>query len=642
MMAVYIGAAWAIFVGWFFTATASPVMMLSLLLVITILSLVIADKVGNGAYRYNLIAAVWLAPYAAITLPQLAVADHVQALAWYYVGAAAAASLIYGLIARSALRRQRQLVLAALSLHGVSALLHSTAVGDMPLGLCLAVVAIACGLIAWCEGRAKMYIAAHNVALLATWQLLQEIFGDGSACRVSSAAIGVAIAGWLINDIILRRALVRHNLSLIGSSVGMLVIAWMVSWGYALSNNAWAYLGSVALLVVSGMMVWRSHSTQRMLSAELAVYVAAVDGLYGVAIYDSAGVVPFAGYVMMAALIAAGMSFHGRLLPHRMIHHGIAQGLLVLGVLSTFEWAFTHDPRGYWGVGAIVAMAALCIAQYTIDRRRSWLEGALYAGALGGLYACVIADVGAVIPIAFYCAILGTVSIAAGMVSDMPRRRQSHYRTALIILLSGFVVSLASGLAHEVRALWGAYALLAVAGVVLAKDVLSGATKERALYMAVSAACYGIFIIDAAESMSFIVYLHLFVGAVVGASYFYQQREREIRHRAAIALLTAFVGLKALVDGGGYSMLFLLEQVVILLVGATLQSRWMMLWATVSISLAVLYFMRDNSWLVLLVIGLLLVGYAVVRSTRSSVGSSDEVEHLDVDREQGTLKHKSE
>lgn len=628
-LVIYIGAAWAILAGWFFTATASSYMMLSLLLVIAVLSLATAHRLGSGAYRYNLVAALWLAPYAAITLPQLAMGEYIQALAWYYVGVMAVMSLVYVVIARSALRQQRHLVVIALSLHGVSALLHSAAIGDTPLGFCLVVIAVACGLTAWCEGRVKPYIAAHTVALLATWQLVQETFGDAPAWRLSIAAIGVALAGWLVSDVVWRRASAEHKLSLIGSSVGMLVLAWMVSWGYALSNDAWAYLGVVALSVAAGMMGWRAYATRRILFAELAVYTATVAGLYGVAIYDSASAVPFVGYAMMAALIAASLSFNRKLSSRRIIHHGIAQGLLALGVLSTLEWAFMHDLRGYWGAGAIVAMGALCVAQYSVDRKRSWLEWALYAGAFGGIYVCVIADAGASIPIAFYCAVLGTVSAVAGVISDVSERRQSQYGIALGILLGGFAVSLASGLAHEARALWGVYALLAGAGVVLVRGWRHNATKERALYMTMSAVCYGIFIFDTAESVSFIVYAHLFVGAIIGASYFYQQRGREVRLKVALGLVTASVGLKALIEGGGYSMLFLLEQVIILLVGATLRSRWMMLWATVSTSLAVLYFMRDNSWLVLLVIGLMLVGYAIVRSTRGSATVNDKADQPD-------------
>jgi hypothetical protein len=96
-------------------------------------------------------------------------------------------------------------------------------------------------------------------------------------------------------------------------------------------------------------------------------------------------------------------------------------------------------------------------------------------------------------------------------------------------------------------------------------------------------------------------------------------RVRYGRERLVIAmsLITLSTGIYALTHGGNYQLLFLLEHLALLVAGALLSKSWAIWWGIVASALAILYFLRTYTFLLLGFLGLLLIGIVVWRLMRS-------------------------
>ena len=84
----------------------------------------------------------------------------------------------------------------------------------------------------------------------------------------------------------------------------------------------------------------------------------------------------------------------------------------------------------------------------------------------------------------------------------------------------------------------------------------------------------------------------------------------------ALSLVTGSTGIYALMGEPGYPMLFLVEHLVVLIAGAVLRKAWAMWWGVISVVLAVLYFLRDYTFLAPLFLGILLIIFVVWRLTK--------------------------
>ncbi len=85
--------------------------------------------------------------------------------------------------------------------------------------------------------------------------------------------------------------------------------------------------------------------------------------------------------------------------------------------------------------------------------------------------------------------------------------------------------------------------------------------------------------------------------------------------RVAVALgcITFTTGMYALLTGDSYTLLFLVEHIVIGVVGALVNRPWIMWWGVISVILAVLYFLRNYTAFALLFLGLLLIVFVIWR-----------------------------
>lgn len=122
----------------------------------------------------------------------------------------------------------------------------------------------------------------------------------------------------------------------------------------------------------------------------------------------------------------------------------------------------------------------------------------------------------------------------------------------------------------------------------------------------------------AAPELHDIVYGHWWA-LVLGLVAYWRRGDAGVRTRMilAAAALTLSAAGAALVHGGAYQILFLIEHVILLVVGALTRTSWVLWWGLVATVLAVLYFLRSSLFLSLLFLGLTLLGIVVWRLVRA-------------------------
>lgn len=116
-----------------------------------------------------------------------------------------------------------------------------------------------------------------------------------------------------------------------------------------------------------------------------------------------------------------------------------------------------------------------------------------------------------------------------------------------------------------------------------------------------------------------VVYGHWWA-AVIGAIAWWRIQNRQLRAIVALSLVTGSTGIYALMSEPGYPLIFLIEHLIILTVGALSRASWVMWWGLVATILAVLYFLRDYTFLAPLFLGVLLIIFVVWRLIRMGDG----------------------
>lgn len=118
------------------------------------------------------------------------------------------------------------------------------------------------------------------------------------------------------------------------------------------------------------------------------------------------------------------------------------------------------------------------------------------------------------------------------------------------------------------------------------------------------------------EDLNLVFYAHWWA-AVVGAMAWWRG-EVTVRLKVAAGFVTASTGIFALYEGGVYQLLFLAEHVALLIAGAMLQKRWAIWWGLIAAILAVLYFLREVTFLAFAFLGVVIVAIVVWRLTKIS------------------------
>jgi hypothetical protein len=77
-------------------------------------------------------------------------------------------------------------------------------------------------------------------------------------------------------------------------------------------------------------------------------------------------------------------------------------------------------------------------------------------------------------------------------------------------------------------------------------------------------------------------------------------------------------GLSALGEPDKYQLIFLIEHVALLVIGGMLNYRLAVLWGSSGVALAVLYWLKDQTYILLGLLGLGLIGLAIWRLLKGS------------------------
>jgi hypothetical protein len=112
--------------------------------------------------------------------------------------------------------------------------------------------------------------------------------------------------------------------------------------------------------------------------------------------------------------------------------------------------------------------------------------------------------------------------------------------------------------------------------------------------------------------LNVVLYAHWWAVVIALVALVRQAYGRE-RWIIAVALMTLSSGMYALMNGGNYQLLFLIEHLGLLVAGALLSKSWAIWWGISASALAVLYFLRGYTFLLLGFLGMLLIGIVVWR-----------------------------
>jgi hypothetical protein len=118
------------------------------------------------------------------------------------------------------------------------------------------------------------------------------------------------------------------------------------------------------------------------------------------------------------------------------------------------------------------------------------------------------------------------------------------------------------------------------------------------------------------EDLNVVFYAHWWA-VVIGSTAFWRDN-RVTRLIVAMGIVTAISGIYALNEGGSYALLFLVEHLGLLVIGAIRGKSWAIWWGLVAAVLAVLYFLRDITFLAFGFLGLVIVGIVVWRLLKAA------------------------
>lgn len=168
---------------------------------------------------------------------------------------------------------------------------------------------------------------------------------------------------------------------------------------------------------------------------------------------------------------------------------------------------------------------------------------------------------------------------------------------------------------------------MAVAGTIIAFAVTLGVEgyreKRRVLLeSAVYVATFGLQRVIAllAPDLNFVFYAHWWA-IVIAAVALTMRARRQTRVIIAMSLITTASGVYALRYGGSYQLLFLIEHLTLLVIGALAAKTWAVWWGIAAAAVAILYFLREYTFLWLGFLGLLMIGIVVWRLMRSNTKS---------------------
>lgn len=168
---------------------------------------------------------------------------------------------------------------------------------------------------------------------------------------------------------------------------------------------------------------------------------------------------------------------------------------------------------------------------------------------------------------------------------------------------------------------------MAVAGTIIALAITLGIDGYRQKYSglvesAIYIATFGLQRVVAliVPELNFVFYAHWWA-VVIGAAALVRRTNRSTCAIVAMGFVTLSSGIYALAFGGWYQILFLTEHLALLVIGAFAARNWAIWWGIAAAAVAILYFLREYTFLWLGFLGLLMIAIVVWRLMRSGAKS---------------------
>ncbi|MDR0853174.1 MAG: hypothetical protein LBN34_02285 [Clostridiales Family XIII bacterium] len=346
------------------------------------------------------------------------------------------------------------------------------------------------------------------------------------------------------------------------------------------------------------------------------------------------------GFSLLAAACSAGLLVYiSGLVSDRKTPY--FRAFKILTVIATliyllFSMSFGDDISRI--LGSLVALAAAALLYY-LSRKIKWawldiacglfISGAVYdfIGWAAYFDSYFSAFITSVITSAI-CYALYHVNYRVG--EKAPFRYRTYFIFALVFLAAASAnIEERLIYASPFEKFASATALLACAAIV----VLFGRTHRQKIFteagVYVSAAAITNYLAlmlpytirDSVLADGIIVILGTYVFAasclLVGLKLTKQGQGRTVRLIVAAGILTLGTGMQALSFFGvlsvSYQILFLVEMLALLVIGALQKRQWLMWWGVVGTVISILYFMKSYVWLMLLFLGAVLIAIVVWR-----------------------------
>lgn len=192
-------------------------------------------------------------------------------------------------------------------------------------------------------------------------------------------------------------------------------------------------------------------------------------------------------------------------------------------------------------------------------------------------------------------------------------RQQISLVSVYLVLIFAVAGGLLSSQMEFVLAAVGS--LLAGAAVLAVQGYLDGKRDyiEAAVYMGTFALQRMVSVLIPETNL--VVYGHWWA-IITALMAWWRSENYKPRAIVALAFVTGSSGIYALMGESGYPLLFLIEHLLVLIVGAVFRRAWAMWWGVIAVVLAVLYFLRDYTFLAPLFLGILLIIFVVWRLSK--------------------------
>lgn len=272
---------------------------------------------------------------------------------------------------------------------------------------------------------------------------------------------------------------------------------------------------------------------------------------------------------------------------------GLGWGVAALAIGALLFWGASYAERAPWVmiVGNLLFVVAAVRFWLWADLSLSWF----------------VLGVGWILAVVFYFG----YGIYTGL-KDSWRQQLMLWSTWMSLGFASFMATLTQGFTLAVATML--VALAATMGIDAYRR-RSWALGEGAIYLANIA--FQRLLGSLYPELNVVFYAHLWAAVVALVALI---RRRGVRSRLVVAMIFVSFssGLYALMHGGFYQMLFLAEHLALLVIGAIRQKSWAIWWGIAASAVAILYFLREYTFLWLGFLGLVLIAIVVWRLMRTA------------------------